>query len=86
MRPVLLAVAAKFAQKETAQAFQFLISLGVRLLIASTTRSGSVEQPLSFAANEIFTGKITTPADLKKRLIEIWRVKKIQDGPVRRAA
>jgi hypothetical protein len=71
MRPVLLAVAAKFAQKETAQAFQFLISLGVRLLIASTTRSGSVEQPLSFAANEIFTGKITTPADLKKRLHDV---------------
>ena len=71
MRPVLLAVAAKFPQKEAAQAFQFLISLGVRLLIASTTRSGSVEQPLAFAANEIFTGKITTPAELKKRLHDV---------------
>jgi hypothetical protein len=71
MRPVLLAIAARFAQKETASAFQFLVSLGVRLLIASTTRSGSVEQPLAFAAHDVFSGKITTPDDLKKRLAEI---------------
>ena len=71
IRPVLLAVAAKFPQKEAAQAFQFLISLGVRLLIASTTRSGSVEQPLAFAANEIFTGKIISPTQLKKRLHDV---------------
>ncbi len=39
MRPALLAVAAKFASKDAAQAFQFLILLGIQLLIASAEPS-----------------------------------------------
>jgi Protein of unknown function DUF262/Protein of unknown function (DUF1524) len=71
IRPLLLAIAAKFAQKEAAAAFQFLISLGVRLLIAATTRSGSVELPVAFAAHEVFTGKIEQAIALRKRLADI---------------
>lgn len=71
MRPLILACAARLSQKEVAQAFQFLISLGVRLLIASTTRSGSVELPLAAAANEVFKGTIEDAAMLRRRLTDI---------------
>jgi hypothetical protein len=74
MRPLLLAIAAKFSPKEAAMAFQFIISLGVRLLIASSTRSGSVELPVAAAANEIFTNKIETAAVLRKKLADITPV------------
>jgi Protein of unknown function DUF262/Protein of unknown function (DUF1524) len=74
MRPLLLAIAAKFSPKEAALAFQFIISLGVRLLIASSTRSGSVELPVAAAANEIFTNKIETAAVLRKKLADITPV------------
>ena len=68
MRPLLLAVATRFSEKEAAHAFKFLISLGVRLLIASTTRSGSVELPLAGAANAAFKEEIATARDLKHKL------------------
>jgi len=71
MRPLLLAISVKFGQKQAAAAFNFLVSLGVRLLIASTTRSSSVELPLAAAANDVFTDKYTTFADLKKHLAGI---------------
>ncbi|MDA1128617.1 MAG: DUF262 domain-containing protein [Chloroflexi bacterium] len=71
MRPLILAITAKMPVKETRRAFEFLISLGVRLLIASSTRSESVERPLAEAANEIFNGKIQTAQDLKKLLNHI---------------
>lgn len=68
MRPLILAVAAKMEQKETSRVFQFLISLGVRLLIASSTRSGSVEIPLADAARDVFEGKHETAAQIKDAL------------------
>ena len=71
MRALLLAVAAKYTPKELTQSFQFLVSLGVRLLIASSTRSSSVKLPLAGTANDVFTEKIGTTADLKKRLNDI---------------
>lgn len=71
LRPLLLSIAAKFDQKETALAFQFIVSLAVRLVIGGGTRSGSVEVPVATAANEVFIGKIATALDLKKRLSDI---------------
>ena len=71
MRALILAVASKFSVRESALTFQFLVSLGVRLLIAGSTRSGSVEIPLATSANEVFTKKIETTAELKKRLRDI---------------
>ena len=71
MRPLLLSIATKFKPKEAAQAYQFLVSLGIRLLIASSTRSGSVETPLAAAANEVFTGRIDLAAGLVQRLGDV---------------
>lgn len=71
MRPLLLALTAKMSQKETAGSFQFLLSLGVRLLIAATTRSGSIEELLAKAANQVYEGKIETAAQLMGELAAI---------------
>jgi len=68
MQALLLAIAAKMERREASTAFEFLVSLGVRLLIAATIRSGSVETPLSAAAKDIFDDKITTAAQLKEQL------------------
>ena len=64
-RSVLLAITAKFPPKEALQAFNMFVSLGVRLLIAASTRSGSIEETMAPAANKIFKGIITTTAELK---------------------
>ena len=68
MRPLLVAVSDKMTPKETAAAFKFLISLGVRLMIASSTRSGTVETALAVAAHKVFDGALKTAAQLKVEL------------------
>ena len=68
MRALLLAVTIKFGSEESGAAFQFAVSLGVRLMIASSTRSGSVELPLANVAHGIFTGDVETVRELKLRL------------------
>jgi hypothetical protein len=70
-RPALVAIAAKFNEKEAAKAFQFFVSLGVRLLIAASTRSGSVEETMAKAAAAIYKGEIKTTAKLKEALAMI---------------
>jgi hypothetical protein len=71
-RPLMLAVASKFAPKEANEAFRLFITWGVRLIIASSTRSGSVELPIAAAANKIFSGddktQITQASALRKEL------------------
>ncbi len=71
MKPLMLAISVKFSAQETASAFSFLTSLGVRLIIAGNTRSGSVEMPLAAAAAEIYAGQIDTAGALKARLHDI---------------
>ena len=68
MRPMLLAVTMEFARDETDMAFQFAVSLGVRLLVASSTRSGSVEVPLASVAHAVFSEGLRSTRDLKTRL------------------
>jgi len=68
MRALLLAIAAKMDNAEAAKSFEHLVSVGVRLMIAATIRSGSVETPLSLAAKDIFEGRITTAKQLKEQL------------------
>lgn len=68
MRPLILAIAAKMEQKEAALAYKFLISLGVRLIIASSTRTSSVEVPLAAAARNVFEGNTDTAAKLRDSL------------------
>ena len=71
LRPLILAIAAKMDERETTNAFQLLVSLGVRLMIASSTRSGSVELPLSETAKKVFAGEITTTDSLTSSLGEL---------------
>jgi hypothetical protein len=68
MRPLILAVAAQMDQKEASRSFQFLVALGVRLLIASSTRTASVEIPLATTAKGVFDGSIDSAQDLKDAL------------------
>ena len=72
LRPTVLAVAARIeARAKVADALRFLLSLGVRLLIASSTRSGAVETPLANVARSIWEGKILSAAELKAALSQI---------------
>jgi len=68
MRPLMLAVGAKFPVKEADEAFRMFITWGVRLMIASSTRSGSVEEPLAATAQKVFAGEIETAVSLKKEM------------------
>ncbi len=70
-RPAFVAVAAKFDVKEATRAFQFLVSLGVRMLIAASTRTGSVEETMAKAANAVLKEEIKTNAKLKEALADI---------------
>lgn len=71
MRPLIMAVANRFSAKEATDAFQAFISWGVRLLIASSTRSDSVIEPMAAAAHKVFIGDIEDTKSLKKELARI---------------
>ena len=66
--PVMLAVAAKFNEREATSSFQAFVIWGVRLLLASSTRSGSIEQALAAVAHGVSDGEITSTAKLKARM------------------
>ncbi|MDE0626046.1 MAG: DUF262 domain-containing protein [Bryobacterales bacterium] len=68
LRPLMLAVAQQFDTNPTAEAFRTFISWGVRLMIASSTRSGSVERPLANAAHAVLKGEIRDTVALKAKL------------------
>jgi hypothetical protein len=68
MRATLLAIAGSMDEREASMAFSFLVALGVRLMIAATIRSGSVETPLSNAAQLIAAGQLTSCEALKTQL------------------
>ena len=67
----MLATAQMMGGKELEGAFQYYVSLGVRLMLDSSTRTGSVEEGLAGAAHEIYTGRIITIKELKTYLIGI---------------
>lgn len=60
MRPLILSIASKFSEKDAAQAFSFLISLAVRVLICGTSRNLTVEQAFASTANEIYKGTLSS--------------------------
>lgn len=68
IRPLMLAIAHQMPEKEAEKTFQFCVSMAVRLMIASSTRTGSVEEGIASAAHKIFTGAIATVSDLKTEL------------------
>lgn len=70
--PIQLAVASRFTKAgELAQALQFLLSLGVRLMVASSTRSSGVELPLARAAHSVWEGSISSAKKLRQALKSI---------------
>lgn len=71
MRPLMLAVADKFTPPEAESAFRLLISVCVRLLIAGTTRSGSVENPLASAAYKVYSGEVKNISGIKTILGDV---------------
>lgn len=70
-RPLMLAVGTTFKESEAAKAFEIFVAWGVRLLLASSTRSGSVENPLADAAKRVSEGEIKTLKQLKVRLATV---------------
>lgn len=71
MRPLMLAIANKFDPNRAAEAFKYLVVLCVRLLIAGTTRSTSVELPLAATANKVQSEQVVNNSDLKLALKDV---------------
>lgn len=69
--PILLAIAEKFNANEASTALKFMINLGIRLLVASRTTSGPIEEALSKAAYNIYNGENKNAASLKSALTSI---------------
>lgn len=67
-RPAIVAIASKFEQKEASAAFVLFVSLSVRLLFTTGTRSGSVEETFAALAQRVYAGEITTAAEVRKYL------------------
>ena len=68
IRPLMLAIAQKMPEKEAELTFQFCVSFAVRLMVASSTRTGSVEEGIADAAHKIYSGALATVVDLKAEL------------------
>ena len=68
MRALLLSIAFRFAASQAPKALGFLVALGVRLLIAGSTRSGSVELQLARAAHQVYSRGIKTTTAIKRAL------------------
>lgn len=71
LRPLIVAIAAKMDPKQAAVAYNFLIALGVRLITAASTRSGSVEIPVAEAAKHVFEGTVDTAQKLRDMLASL---------------
>jgi hypothetical protein len=71
MRPLILAIAMRFSEKLAAPALALLVSISVRLIIASATRSGTNEQTFASAALGVFRQDITSVAKLKEQLARV---------------
>ena len=61
MRPLLMAIAEKFVEREADLSFTLCVSLGVRLMrVSNGTRTGSVEEGIAEVAYKIYSGTVTT--------------------------
>lgn len=65
VRPLVLAIAAKMPKKEVEASMTHLVSLTVRSVITSQTRSGTFQGTYANAALSVYTGNILTAGDLK---------------------
>ena len=71
IRPLMLATAQMMSGKDIEGAFRYYVSLCVRLMLASSTRTGSIEEGLAAAAHKNYEGQITNVTELKSDLIGI---------------
>ena len=71
LRPLILAIAERFGERETQKAMRFCVSFGVRLMIASRTRTGSVEEGIAEMAHAIYENNIATTSELKEKLANL---------------
>ena len=72
VRPLVLAIAEKMSSKEAEACIKLLVSYAVRSLITSRTRSGTIEQTYASAALSVYSGKITSLAELKVVLKNVF--------------
>lgn len=68
MRPLMLAIGHSLLDKEAEKAFRFCVSLSVRLMITTSTRTGTVEEGLAGSAHKIFTGEVSSSDELRNEL------------------
>jgi hypothetical protein len=71
MRPLILAISLQVSKRISAEALALLVSISVRLIIASATRSGTNEQTFAASALGVFKGDITTVSQLKTSLARV---------------
>ena len=71
LRPLMLAIAQKFSDKSAEKALQFCVSLSVRLMITSGTRTGATEEGAAAAAHKIYSGGTVDLAGVKSDLKSI---------------
>jgi hypothetical protein len=64
LRPLMLAVAKRFAPKEAGRAFRLFVRWSVRFLIYGGGRSGGVEETYAAIARDVTSGRITTAKQL----------------------
>jgi hypothetical protein len=67
----MLATASQLSPKDATEAFRMFISWGVRLIVASNTSRGAVEEPLADTANRVFIGAVLDAASLKNEVADI---------------
>jgi hypothetical protein len=70
LRPLMLAVAAQFQPKEAGESFRMFISWSVRFIITANTSRGSIDEVLGGIAHLVFTGEITTSAEIRKKVAD----------------
>jgi hypothetical protein len=71
-RPIIMAVAEVYEPKEAIKAYEVLISLGVRITIASSTSHGNVEETLNAVAHRIYKREISTAKVMREALEPIF--------------
>lgn len=72
MRPLLLAIAAKFDKKNFENSIRYLTALSVRLVLSARTRSGTNEQAFADAAIKITRGEISKHKGLVESLQKVF--------------
>ena len=68
MRPLMLVIAEKMAEREVGKAMQLCVSVAVRLMIAGATRTGRVEAGFAESARKTYAGEVTTAGELRDEL------------------